>query len=231
MAANAHRRHDHAADQIGRRGDRLRRRLLRAGPAVAGAGGGRLSRSRRGDAKQASRPAEQRPDHGRCDAAVAGGAGPDRPAHHPAGTRRPIAFCRSGGARRRSEAICVRISRAPTQHPDSRKCRRGARRVQHPHRARRHRPARTHGGASARQCLAVAVVRDAAGGDRLQHHFGQDGRGRHQGRRPARFRNADRPQRPALDSFCTARSGAFRVGARSARGPRRAPTACHAGLS
>ena len=91
VAANARRRHDHAADQARRRGDRLRRRLLRAGPAVAGAGRGRLSRSRRRDAEQASRPAEQRPGHGRRDAAVAGGAGPDRPAAP--SSRNPTSNC------------------------------------------------------------------------------------------------------------------------------------------
>ena len=48
--------------------------------------------------------------------------------------------------------------------------------VQHPHRARRHRPARADGDAGARQYHAVAVVRDAAGGDRLQHHLDPDGR-------------------------------------------------------
>ena len=103
--------------------------------------------------------------------------------------------------------------------------------VQHPHRARRHRPARADGHAGARQRHAVAVVRDAAGGDRRQHHLDQDGRGRHQGRRPARFRNADRPQRPALGAFCAARSGALRVRRRSCSKAASPRTACHAGSS
>ena len=118
------------------------------------------------------------------------------------------------------KSVVYEFPGAAAKHSDSRKSRRGARRVQHPHRARRHRPARADGRAGARQRPAVAVLRDAAGGDRLQHHSDPNGRGRHQGRRPARLRNADRPQRPALDPFCAARSGAVRVRPRSARRPR-----------
>ena len=76
------------------------------------------------------------------------------------------------------------------------------------------------------------TVRDAAGGDRRQHHSDPHGRGRHQERRRARSRNADRPQRPALGSFRAARSR--RATCRRVdvlEGPRRRRPRVAAGLS
>ena len=98
VAAHARRRPDHAADQARRGRHRLRRRLRRAGPAVAGAGRGRLSRSRRGDAEQAARPAEQRSGHGRRHQAVAGRARRDRPADR-SSRNRTRNRCRSASRR------------------------------------------------------------------------------------------------------------------------------------
>ena len=98
--------------QLGAAAIALRHRLCRARPAVAGAGGERLSRPRRGDAQQAARAAEQRPGHGGRHQAIAGGAGRDRPAVPCAANSK--ASRRSAGvagAGRRSEAVPVQISR------------------------------------------------------------------------------------------------------------------------
>ena len=74
VAAHADRRHRHQSDPARRRRHRLRRRVLRAGPAQSGYRRRHLPRSRRGDPGKAARAAEQRPDLRRRHPPVARGA-------------------------------------------------------------------------------------------------------------------------------------------------------------
>ena len=121
----------------------------RLSPALAADG---YPRSRRGDAQQAARAAEQRPGDGRRHQAVARRARRDRPAGRRAAAGRPAAGGRRCRAGRRSEAVPVSISRACLRNvPVLEQGRRRARAVHHPLRARRHRAPRADGDAGAGQ--------------------------------------------------------------------------------
>ena len=154
VAANARRRHDHAPDRLGAAAiafDIVFPEPDRLSPALAADVIRDLDEETRN--KLRALPSNDQV-HGRCDAAIAGGARRDRPADGPAGTRRYAACRGRGRAGRRSEAIHVQFPGTAAKRSDSRKCRRRARAVQHPHRARRHRPARAdgHAGAGQRSC-------------------------------------------------------------------------------
>ena len=162
-----------------------------------------IPRSGRRDAEQAARAAKQRPGHGRCNPAIESGARRNRLAHGPTGARGAASRRGRGGPGWRSKALHVQFPGASAKRSHPRKRRRGPRVVQYPHGTRRHRKARTHGHDGAGQPHAFAVIRDAEGRHRRQHHIDQNGRGRHQGHRHSRLRNADRSKRPALGAFCT----------------------------
>ena len=112
VAADAGRRSGHQSDQARRRRDRLRRRVRRARPAQSRRRGRHLPQSRRGDAGQVARAAEQRSDFRRCHAALARGAGRIRACPLCSRPRQDAAGDRACDAGRRSAAFHVRISRA-----------------------------------------------------------------------------------------------------------------------
>ena len=112
VAAHPDRRSRHRTDQARRRRDRLRRGVLRAGPAQSGICGRYVPQSRRGDPRQAARAAEQRPGSCRCHQAsrASCSANPACRRNSPRSTRR----CRSPGSRcwARSRSASCSISRA-----------------------------------------------------------------------------------------------------------------------
>ena len=230
VAADAHRRHDHQSHPARRGRDRLRHRVRRAGPAVPPSPPTPfrdLDEETRDKLRALPSNDQVLADAIKQSRVVLGEI---RPAHvFVPQPDEPLPVTRRRDARRRSAAVPVQFPGPAAKRPGARERRGRARPVQHP-------PERD--GIVRRVPMvmqaqgndhAVAVVRDAAGRDRRQHHPDQDGQGRHQERRRAGSRDADRPQRPALGAFRAARSRRVYVSARRCAGrPRRRRTACRA---
>ncbi len=121
LALHADRRHRDQPHPARCRGDRLRRCVLRAGPAQPRYRGRHLQQPRRGDAGQAAAVAEQRQHPGRRHQELARGARRIRRPHVRADLNEKLPVTRCCDARRGAAAIHGRVSGAVAQRACARR--------------------------------------------------------------------------------------------------------------
>ena len=115
--------------RLGAVGDRVRRRVLRAGPAQSRRCGRHLRNLDEETRDKLRALPSNDQDHCRCDPAVARGARRVRPARRSAELDATLPVDRTGDAGRGAAALHVRIPGAVAQRPDAGECRRRARPV------------------------------------------------------------------------------------------------------
>ena len=200
VAAHPDCRPRHRTDPARRGRDRVRRGVFGARPSQPRLCGRHLPQSRRGNPRQAARAAEQRPGLRRRHQGVARRARRIRPAGGNRRARQDAAGHRARDARRGAAALHVRFPRPAAQRAGAGACRRRARPVHDPARARRHRAAGADDHAGAGPDHAVADLRDAARRHRLGHDPDQ-GRARPASRASASRAFRFRPTTTASSGF------------------------------